>query len=375
MIDPDTKRYDIYEVKAFGNKKLLSAVNADGITVINNGQWLTPQQVQELYKEASNQPSPQDDTYIQLQEQIDEDNARVVAVTGHDYFIKDENGKVVMYPRVHTVLGDQYEESEEMIRVKQDAKAEVRRLVDSGDRKALTEYIKDIDGYQLYLDQLDNNSDAKEDVIEALASLKSRKPAGASVEVGNVADEIVRIFFDTDAQTITPLNYNTLTIKLQGKDFKISQLMDKPVFDELISSLATLKETYDSLGYRISSKRHTWFAEFVTPDGVKRIAGETDLVAIDKDGKFHILDTKTSKTTFAKEMRPTPSGLQEYSPFTDGHNLFDGRRAKYSTKIQYSRQLTAYMLIMQKAMPNIIFAENPLEVLPIKVEYTYPLVE
>ena len=280
-----------------------------------------------------------------------------------------------MYPRVHTVNGDQYEESEEMIRAKQDAKAEVRRLVDSGDRKALIEYVKDIDGYQLYLDQLDSNSDTKEDVIEALASLKSRKPAGASVEVGNVADEIVRIFFDTDAQTITPLNYSTLTIKLQGKDFKISQLMDKAVFDELISSLTTLKETYDSLGYRISSKRHTWFAEFVTPDGVKRIAGETDLVAIDKDGKFHILDTKTSKATFAKEMRPTPSGLQEYSPFTDGHNLFDGRKAKYSTKIHYSRQLTAYMLIMQKAMPNIVFAENPLEVLPIKVEYKYSFMQ
>lgn len=301
MIDPNTKRYDIYEVKAIGNRKLLSAVNADGITVINNGQWLTPQQVQELYKEASNQPSPQDDAYRQLQEQIDEDNARVVAVTGHDYFIKDENGKVVMYPRVHTVLGDQYEESEEMIRAKQDVKAEARRLVDSGDRKALTEYIKDIDGYKLYLDQLDSNSDTKEDVIEALASLKSRKPAGVSVEVGNVADEIVRIFFDTDAQTITPLNYSTLTIKLQGKDFKISQLMEEATFNELISSLTTLKETYDLLGYRISSKRHTWFAEFATASGVKRIAGETDLVAIDRDGKFHILDTKTSKKTFAKE--------------------------------------------------------------------------
>lgn len=280
-----------------------------------------------------------------------------------------------MYPRVHTVLGDQYEESEEMIRAKQDAKAEVRRLVDSGDRKALTEYVKDIDGYQLYLDQLDSNSDAKEDVIEALASLKSRKPAGMSVEVGNVADEIVRIFFDTDAQTITPLNYNTLTIKLQGKDFKISQLMEEATFNELISSLTTLKETYDLLGYRISSKRHTWFAEFATASGVKRIAGETDLVAIDRDGKFHILDTKTSKKTFAKEQLPSPTGLIEYSPFTDLHKLFDGRNPKWSTKTQYSRQLTVYMAIMQKAMPNIVFAENPLEVLPIKVEYNYSLID
>jgi hypothetical protein len=237
-----------------------------------------------------------------------------------------------MYPRVHTVLGDQYEESEEMIRAKQDIKAEVRRLVDSGDRKALTEYIKDIDGHQLYLDQLDNNTDTKEDVIEALASLKSRKPAGPSVEVGNVADEIVRIFFDTDAQTITPLNYSTLTIKLQGKDFKISQLMEEATFNELISSLTTLKETYDLLGYRISSKRHTWFAEFATASGVKRIAGETDLVAIDRDGKFHILDTKTSKKTFAKEQLPSPTGLVEYSPFTDLHKLFDGRNPKWSTK-------------------------------------------
>lgn len=375
VIDPDTKRYDIYEVKAVGNRKLLSAVNADGITVINNGQWLTPQQVQELYKEASNQPSAQDDAYKQLQEQIDKDNSRVIAVTGHDYFIKDENGKVVMYPRVHTVLGDQYEESEEMIRAKQDAKAEVRRLVDSGDRKALTEYVKDIDGYQLYLDQLDSNSDAKEDVIEALASLKSRKPAGMSVEVGNVADEIVRIFFDTDAQTITPLIYNTLIIKLQGKDFKISQLMEEATFNELISSLTTLKETYDLLGYRISSKRHTWFAEFATASGVKRIAGETDLVAIDRDGKFHILDTKTSKKTFAKEQLPSPTGLIEYSPFTDLHKLFDGRNPKWSTKTQYSRQLTVYMAIMQKAMPNIVFAENPLEILPIKVEYNYSLID
>jgi hypothetical protein len=33
------------------------------------------------------------------------------------------------------------------------------------------------------------------------------------------------------------------------------------------------------------------------------------------------------------------------------------------------------MAIMQKAMPNIVFAENPLEILPIKVEYNYSLVD
>lgn len=379
VIDPDTKQYSIYEATEFKDGKPTVVKNSDGITVVVDGKQLTPQQIQSLYDEASRQPSPQDDAYKQLQKRIDEDNARVVAVTGHDYFIKDESGKVVMYPRVHTVLGDQYEDSEQHAKDEAAAKNEARRLIDAGDRKALIEFIKSIDGYQLYLDQLDNDPDTKEDVIEALGSLKARKPAGPSVEVGNVADEIVRIFFDTDAQTITPLNYSTLTIKLQGKDFKISQLMDKAVFDELISSLTTLKETYDRLGYRISSKRHRWFAEFATQDGVKRIAGETDLVAIDEQGKFHIIDTKTSKDTFAKEMRPTPSGLQEYSPFTDGHDLFDSRtnekrKARYSTKIQYSRQLTTYMLIMQKAMPNIVFAENPLELLPIEVGYTFKLV-
>ena len=282
VIDPDTKQYSIYEATEFKDGKPTVVKNSDGITVVVDGKQLTPQQIQSLYDEASRQPSPQDDAYKQLQKRIDEDNARVVAVTGHDYFIKDESGKVVMYPRVHTVLGDQYEDSEQHAKDEAAAKNEARRLIDAGDRKALIEFIKSIDGYQLYLDQLDNDPDTKEDVIEALGSLKARKPAGPSVEVGNVADEIVRIFFDTDAQTITPLNYSTLTIKLQGKDFKISQLMDKAVFDELISSLTTLKETYDRLGYRISSKRHRWFAEFATQDGVKRIAGETDLVAIDE---------------------------------------------------------------------------------------------
>ena len=47
----------------------------------------------------------------------------------------------------------------------------------------------------------------------------------------------------------------------------------------------------------MNTNAYTWHAEF---PGVGRVAGETDMIGVDQDGKIHIIDFKTSRLQFAK---------------------------------------------------------------------------
>ncbi|MEE0394677.1 hypothetical protein [Holdemanella biformis] len=66
---------------------------------------------------------------------------------------------------------------------------------------------------------------------------------------------------------------------------------------KLVIELAGLKKQFDNLGWTLITNAYTWHAEF---PGVGRVAGETDMIGIDRDGKIHIIDFKTSKYSFAE---------------------------------------------------------------------------
>ena len=76
-----------------------------------------------------------------------------------------------------------------------------------------------------------------------------------------------------------------------------SQSMSDEQIRKLVIELAGLKKQFDDLGWTLVTNAYTWHAEF---PGVGRVAGETDMIGIDRDGKIHIIDFKTSKYSFAE---------------------------------------------------------------------------
>lgn len=310
-----------------------------------------------------------------LNQQIEKDNESVLGVSGHDYFIRESDGRIVLYSRVHTVLGDQYERKQEEIDLEKEYYTRVRQLIEDRDYDALEELIKDkIDSYKLYIDVLKQDNKQNEEVATAITSLLSRTEPGVSVDLGNIVDELIRIYFDEDLSNVTPLVYSTLTVPFGNTRVSISNFMSEKQFNDFLQDLKKLEEQYE--GYKFSTKKHTWHSKVTLPDGtVKRIAGETDIIAIDEDGNYTIIDIKTSNKTFAKRIIKTQNGEDVYNPFDDAHPLYDGRKAKHSTKTQYAKQLSMYMLLLRYAMPNIQFSQYPIQILPIKLQYEYRSVD
>lgn len=310
-----------------------------------------------------------------LNQQIEKDNESVLGVSGHDYFIRESDGRIVLYSRVHTVLGDQYERKQEEIDLEKEYYTRVRKLIEDRDYDALEELIKDkIDSYKLYIDVLKQDNKQDEEVATAITSLLSRTEPGVSVDLGNIVDELIRIYFDEDLSNVTPLVYSTLTVPFGNTRVSISNFMSEKQFNDFLQDLKKLEEQYE--GYKFSTKKHTWHSKVTLPDGtVKRIAGETDIIAIDEDGNYTIIDIKTSNKTFAKRIIKTQNGEEVYNPFDDAHPLYDGRKAKHSTKTQYAKQLSMYMLLLRYAMPNIQFSQYPIQILPVRLQYEYRSVD
>ena len=313
--------------------------------------------------------------FERLNQQIEKDNESVLGVSGHDYFIRESDGRIVLYSRVHTILGDQYERKQEEIDLEKEYYTRVSQLIENRDYDALEELIKDkIDSYKLYIDVLKQDNKQDEEVATAITSLLSRTEPGVSVDLGNIVDELLRIYFDEDLSNVTPLVYSTLTVPFGNTRVSISNFMSEKQFNDFLQDLKKLEEQYE--GYKFSTKKHTWHSKVTLPDGtVKRIAGETDIIAIDEDGNYTIIDIKTSKKTFAKRIIKTQNGEEIYNPFDDAHPLYDGRKAKHSTKTQYAKQLSMYMLLLRYAMPNIQFSQYPIQILPVKLQYEYRSVD
>ncbi len=100
---------------------------------------------------------------------------------------------------------------------------------------------------------------------------------------------------------------------------------------DLINSLNKIKSNMELLGERFLADNIVLFQKY--PDGT-RVAGEVDILSVDKDGNFRIYDVKTRRYSFYD--------------FTDryGHkvNYFTTPSAtqRISTKDYYTLQLSAY---------------------------------
>lgn len=297
---------------------------------------------------SSETKTSQEETFDALDNKLKDDEARVIKqplsvrnaddvvsamdgkydTTSRSYFIKQDDGSVLRYNRVHSTLPESYKEDYSIIqsreRVVQElskftTKAEVIKWIDE---KLKSEFKKsmlhDLVVYRTYITEhpvfnnLENNAEWQA-VITDLAHIVIQKSFGPSVVVGNIVDEISRFMFghfegakalehiikfsDNKDQYEQNVKYAIDIVKSVLNDIGASQSMSDEQIRNLVVELAGLLKQFNDLGWTLITNAYTWHAEF---PGVGRVAGETDMIGIDRDGKIHIIDFKTSKYSFAE---------------------------------------------------------------------------
>ena len=66
---------------------------------------------------------------------------------------------------------------------------------------------------------------------------------------------------------------------------------DREAFARTIKDLYELAKQYRDLGWILSTDKIVWHSQFESG----WVAGETDMLAVDRDGNIHIIDFKTAK--------------------------------------------------------------------------------
>lgn len=266
--------------------------------------------------------------------------------TSRSYFIKQDDGSVLRYNRVHSTLPEAYKERDDLIQSRKLVVQELSKLTTKAEvvkwinEKLKDEHLKksmlhDLVVYRTYITEhpifnnLENNSEWQA-VITDIAHIVIQKSPGPSVVVGNIVDEISRFMFghfegvealeyitmhsDTKDKYEQNVKYAIDIVKSILNDIDASQVMSDEQIRDLVIELAGILKQFTDLGWVLNTNAYTWHAEF---PGVGRVAGETDMIGIDQDGKIHIIDFKTSKLQFAKTRGKNSTIAQDFKSELD----------------------------------------------------------
>lgn len=291
----------------------------------------------------------QEETFDALENKLKDDKERVIKqplsvrnaddvvsamdgkydTTSRSYFIKQDDGSVLRYNRVHSTLPESYKEDYSIIQSRERVVQELSKLTTKvevvkwineklKDESLKKSMLHDLVVYRTYITEhpifnnLENNAEWQA-VITDIAHIVVQKSFGPSVVVGNIVDEISRFMFghfegmealeyitmhsDNKDEYEQNVKYAIDIVKSVLDDIGASQAMSDEQVRNLVIELAGLLKQFTDLGWQLNTNAYTWHAEF---PGVGRVAGETDMIGIDQDGKIHIIDFKTSMHPFAK---------------------------------------------------------------------------
>lgn len=249
--------------------------------------------------------------------------------TSRSYFIKQDDGSVLRYNRVHSTLPESYKEDYSIIQSRERVVQELSKLTTKvevvkwineklKDESLKKSMLHDLVVYRTYITEhpIFNNLESNAEwqaVITDIAHIVVQKSFGPSVVVGNIVDEISRFMFghfegvealehitmlsDNKDEYEQNVKYAIDIVKSVLNDIGASQAMSDEQVRNLVIELAGLLKQFTDLGWILDTNAYTWHAEF---PGVGRVAGETDVIGVDQDGKIHIIDFKTSKYSFAE---------------------------------------------------------------------------
>ena len=283
--------------------------------------YLSGQDAQDVKDAIAGRKKEREDRVAKSKEVISEiyENQKRVDKTrtdGEFYYVLEDDGEYHQYSRVHSRLGSNWVESTKQAKALELARLNLSKFVDNPIQ--YENYLKYLEGkFKVDLTAYRGKTDAKsrDTIVNIVRDKMFGTNSQRALDAGSAVDSIIRQYF---------------TIRDVSKIVKPSN-MSENAFIDLITSLNRIKSNMEQMGERFLADNIVLFQKY--PDGT-RVAGEVDILSVDKDGNFRIYDVKTSRYSFYD--------------FTDryGHkvNYFTTPSAtqRMSAKDYYTLQLSAY---------------------------------
>lgn len=287
----------------------------------SDGQYLEGQEAQDVKDIIAGRKKEREDRVAKSKEVISEiyENQKRVDKTrtdGEFYYVLEDDGEYHQYSRVHSRLGSNWVESDKQTKALKLARLNLSKFVDNPTQ--YENYLKYLENrFKADLTAYRGKTDAKsrDTIVNIVRDKMSGTNSQRALDAGSAIDSIIRQYF---------------TVRDVSKIVKPSN-MSESAFIDLITTLNRVKSNMEQMGERFLADNIVLFQKY--PDGT-RVAGEVDILSVDKDGNFRIYDVKTSRYSFYD--------------FTDryGHkvNYFTTPSAtqRMSAKDYYTLQLSAY---------------------------------
>lgn len=287
----------------------------------NKQRYLMGQEAQDVKDAIAGRKKEKEDRVAKSKEIISEiyENQKRVDKTrtdGEFYYVLEDDGEYHQYSRVHSRLGSNWVESTKQAKALELARLNLSKFVDNPIQ--YENYLKYLEGkFKVDLTAYRGKTDAKsrDTIVNIVRDKMSGTNSQRALDAGSAVDSIIRQYF---------------TIRDVSKIARPSN-MSENAFIDLITSLNRIKSNMEQMGERFLADNIVLFQKYF--DGT-RVAGEVDILSVDKDGNFRIYDVKTSRYSFYD--------------FTDryGHkvNYFTTPSAtqRMSAKDYYTLQLSAY---------------------------------
>lgn len=283
--------------------------------------YLSGQEAQDVKDTIAGRKKEREDRVSKSKEVISEiyENQKRIDKTrtdGEFYYVLEDDGEYHQYSRVHSRLGSNWVEPPKQTEALTQVRTKLSQLVDTPAQ--FDNYLKFLENkYKINLDGYQGKTDAKsrDTIVNIVRDKMSGTNSQRALDAGSAVDSIIRQYF---------------TVRDVSKIVKPSN-MSENAFIDLITSLNRIKSNMEQMGERFLADNIVLFQKY--PDGT-RVAGEVDILSVDKNGNFRIYDVKTSRYSFYD--------------FTDryGHkvNYFTTPSAtqRMSAKDYYTLQLSAY---------------------------------
>lgn len=330
-----------------------SSIMVDNKVLTPNGQvldrtsqkYITGQEAQDVKDTIAGKKKEREDKVAKSKKIISEiyENQRRIDKTrtdGEFYYVLEDDGEYHQYSRVHSRLGSNWTESSKQTEALTQVRAKLSQLVDVPAQ--YDNYLKFLENkYKISLDGYQGKADAKsrDTIVNIVRDKMSGTNSQRALDAGSAVDSIIRQYF---------------TIRDVSRIVKPSN-MSENAFMDLITTLNRVKSNMEHMGERFLADNIILYQKY--PDGT-RVAGEVDILSVDKDGNFRIYDVKSSRYSFYD--------------FTDryGHkvNYFTTPSAtqRMSAKDYYTLQLSAYKNLFESQYGTPI---TKLAIMPFVLSY------
>lgn len=283
--------------------------------------YLSGQEAQDVKDTIAGRKKEREDRVAKSKEVISEiyENQKRVDKTRTDgkfYYVLEDDGEYHQYSRVHSRLGSNWIISDKQTSALESARFNLSKFVDNPTQ--YENYLKYLENkFKVDLTAYRGKTDAKsrDTIVNIVRDKMSGTNSQRALDAGSAVDSIIRQYF---------------TIRDMSKIVKPSN-MSENAFIDLITTLNNVKSNMELMGERFLADNIVLFQKY--SDGT-RVAGEVDILSVDKEGNFKIYDVKTSKYSFY-------DFIDRYGRKV---NYFNNPSAtqRMSTKDYYTLQLSAY---------------------------------